>query len=312
MSRGAYVLLGKGGLNEGNGYQWYAGGTTNDPYACIETWFYPDNDQRRWVPITAPHGKSNPLHMMPVPTGQPPGLYLNGSAMGYHNGTEWRAYIQNDGKFYFGGPTGKYVHYDGTTLNIRGALVADDITSGTLNADRISAGTLHANKIVANTIDYGQIYTSGVNGAITNCSYEFPSNSSGVNCSNIQWIATITFTVPYESKVLITGYLACQTLSACFDGSCWLAIERMHWEYYNGYYQWVSQGYIAASTSSLYEGYQFMYGNISIADVPLSSGDYQYRLKMSAYAYEGNYDNRQITYSFNILNKRLMGMLIKR
>ena len=86
----------------------------------------------------------------------------------------------------------------------------------------------------------------------------------------------------------------------------------MHWEYYNGYYQWVSQGYIAASTSSLYEAYQFMYGNISIADVPLSSGDYQYRLKMSAYAYEGNYENRQITYNFNILNKRLMGLLIKR
>jgi predicted phage tail protein len=304
--RSAYVLLGKWHQGEGRGLQWYAGATDSSASAQINLTVGIDRYRKEWVQVTTPNVAPNgsaitPFRMQPPPASAP-GLWLQPTQMGYWNGTEWRAAIDSTGKFYFAGETGKYISYNGTTLTIRGSMYADDITAGSLSVDRLTA----------NSINYDKIYTSGVDGAITNCSYEFPSNSYGVNCSSIQWIATVTFNVPYESKVLITGYIACQTLSTCFEGSCWTSIERMHWEYYNGYYQWVSQGYIAASTSSIYEAYQYMYGNISIADVPLLSGDYQYRLKMSAYAYEGSYDNRQITYNFNILNKRLMGLLIKR
>lgn len=265
--RGAYVLLGKGALNENNGYQWYAGSSTNDPYACIETWFYPDNDQRRWVPITAPHGKSNPLHMMPVPSGQPAGLYLNGSAMGYHNGTDWRAYIQNDGKFYFGGPTGKYVHYDGTTLNIRGALVADDITSGTLSADLIAAGTIHANKIVTNTIDYGQIYTSGTSGAVSTVWNYIPGVDITISNEVVTDIGSVYANVDLNDKIIVGGYAAMIPADGYSYSSGYISIERI----LNGVSTWI--GAISSGQSP----YRYAYNNICIPDVPNGTGTAQYR-----------------------------------
>ena len=64
------------------------------------------------------------------------GLYADGSHIGYHDGSAWKAYIQNDGKFYFKGDDTNFVQWDGATLSVRGALNADDLGANSITADK--------------------------------------------------------------------------------------------------------------------------------------------------------------------------------
>lgn len=50
------------------------------------------------------------------PSGQPAGLYLTATSMGYWNGSTFRTYMDNQGRFTFVGGTGAYVAWDGTRL----------------------------------------------------------------------------------------------------------------------------------------------------------------------------------------------------
>ncbi len=50
------------------------------------------------------------------PSGQAAGLYLTATSMGYWNGSTFRTYMDNQGRFTFVGGTGAYVAWDGTRL----------------------------------------------------------------------------------------------------------------------------------------------------------------------------------------------------
>jgi hypothetical protein len=72
------------------------------------------------------------------------GLYMGSDYFGFHNGnglaTGWTAYIKNDsgvGKFKFSGNDSNFIEWNGSALNVRGAINADDITSGTITGRMI-------------------------------------------------------------------------------------------------------------------------------------------------------------------------------
>ena len=70
-------------------------------------------------------------------------------------------FIGKDGtdyEFRAGDPDNDYIHWDGSTLTIRGLLNADDITAGVLNVDRIEAGTIVADKIKDKAITVSKMY----------------------------------------------------------------------------------------------------------------------------------------------------------
>ena len=52
-------------------------------------------------------------------TGKDPGLYLTSSNLGYWSGTEWKAWIGNNGNFAFDGDIGNYIRWNGTTLTVQ-------------------------------------------------------------------------------------------------------------------------------------------------------------------------------------------------
>jgi predicted phage tail protein len=276
--RSAYVLLGKWHQGEGRGFQWYAGTTDNSSSAQINLTVGIDRYRKEWVQVTPPHVAPNvgitPFRMQAPPAGTP-GLWLQPSQMGYYNGSEWRAYIQSDGKFYFGGETGKYLWYNGSTLAIRGALVADDITSGTLSADRITAGTLHANKITANTIDYGQIYTSGTSGAVSTVWNYIPGFDITISNATVSDIGSVYANVDLNDKIIVGGYAAMIPTDGYSYASGYIAIERI----LNSVSTWI--GAISSSQSP----YRYAYNNICILDVPNGTGTAQYRFWASGKAW---------------------------
>lgn len=51
-----------------------------------------------------------------TPSGQPAGLYMTASSFGFWNGSTFRTYLDNSGRFYFQGNSGAYVTWDGTRL----------------------------------------------------------------------------------------------------------------------------------------------------------------------------------------------------
>ncbi|MBA7567378.1 hypothetical protein ES708_09089 [subsurface metagenome] len=48
------------------------------------------------------------------------GLYADATHLGYHDGSTWKAYIDNTGKFYFKGGESGLIQWDGVTLDIEG------------------------------------------------------------------------------------------------------------------------------------------------------------------------------------------------
>jgi len=81
------------------------------------------------------------------------GLYCDATHLGYHSGAAWQSYIGSDGKFYFTGDANNYVSWNGTTLTVRGALTADDITAGTLTGRRIQTSPAGNTRAVMDTVN---------------------------------------------------------------------------------------------------------------------------------------------------------------
>ena len=79
------------------------------------------------------------INLPSVPSGAP-GLFADGTALGYHDGTIWKVYIQNDGQFYFYGNNDNKLIWNLQDLLIRGALHADDIVSGRVLAQYVQVG----------------------------------------------------------------------------------------------------------------------------------------------------------------------------
>jgi len=70
------------------------------------------------------------------------GLNLTNTYMGYYDGMNWKAYIDKNGNFYFGGDASNYIQWNGSTLTIRGSLTADDIETGTLSGILVEGSTI--------------------------------------------------------------------------------------------------------------------------------------------------------------------------
>jgi len=97
-------------------------------------------------------------------TGMQTGLNITKDYLGYYDGSSWKSYIDSSGNFKFGDGTttaGIAWNQSAGTLAIRGALVADDITSGTLDTIDITGSTITGSTI--QTSDTGKrlaIYAS--------------------------------------------------------------------------------------------------------------------------------------------------------
>lgn len=100
-----------------------------------------------------------------VSTGGVSGLYLGSDFLGYFDGTNWKTYMDNTGKFYLGGTSGS-LRWDGSSL----------VVSGTINATAGYFGTSSA--VVA--IGAGGL-TIGASGTITSSNYV--ANTSGLSIS---------------------------------------------------------------------------------------------------------------------------------
>jgi hypothetical protein len=93
-------------------------------------------------------------------TGTPTvGINITNVYMGYYNGTTWPVYIKNDGKFMFQGDAGNYITWDGSVLNIRGQLNADDINAGTLTARKYRTAVSGSNRLELLATGYAHYIT---------------------------------------------------------------------------------------------------------------------------------------------------------
>lgn len=75
------------------------------------------------------------------------GLWLGSDFTGYHNGTTWKTYMDNTGKFYLSGAAGgESLTWDGSSLDIKGSIIAISGTIGgwTINSTNLakSDGTI--------------------------------------------------------------------------------------------------------------------------------------------------------------------------
>lgn len=133
------------------------------------------------------------------------GLYLGADYMGYYDAgaSAWRAYVANDGKWYFGNSDGsKYVQWDGNQLSIAGegsgitnidgghiqtnTITAAQIAANTITADEIAANTITANEIASNTITASEIASETITSA------EIAAGSINADRLNVSQLSAIT------------------------------------------------------------------------------------------------------------------------
>jgi predicted phage tail protein len=254
--RSAYVLLGKYGLGEGRGMQWYTGPADDSTYSHVNLHVGVDRYKREWVQITPPHSGTNPFYMQPPPGGTP-GLWLQPTHMGYYDGSAWKSYIGSDGTFYYSKNSTNYNYWDGEKQVIRGTLHADDVNAltlnagsimtGTLSASRIGAGTLNADKIIANTITTDRLYTYGNDGSISKVVTSYPSSRT-VGSSWVE-LGTLSIVADSASKILVVGNYTAVPNNDDTGASPLILVDR--------YYDGVGSAWIGGSSS--------MYSNESSA-----------------------------------------------
>jgi hypothetical protein len=118
---------------------------------------------------------SNGLINRPPSTlvGVPSGLYLSPSYMGYYNGANWNTYMGNDGNFFLTGSASNYLKWNGSTLEIQGAI---NITGGNA-ATSASVYTVATNS--ANTAQSNAVSTATTN--LNASSSTLQSNITGVD-----------------------------------------------------------------------------------------------------------------------------------
>jgi hypothetical protein len=115
-----------------------------------------------------------------TPSASTSGLYLGSTFLGYYNGSAWKTYMDNAGKFYLSGTGTNGLSWDGITLSIQGTLKVADGTgvasstdlstglSGKINTGAAASDvnsnttTISGGKIRTGTIEStGYAYTSG-------------------------------------------------------------------------------------------------------------------------------------------------------
>ena len=85
------------------------------------------------------------VNLPAVPSGVA-GLFADGSHIGYHDGSIWKAYIQNDGKFYFKGDATHYIQWTGVALQVKGIVSADVLSAINANIGNITAGNIRGTR----------------------------------------------------------------------------------------------------------------------------------------------------------------------
>jgi hypothetical protein len=123
------------------------------------------------------------------------GLYIGNTYMGYYNGSAWRTYMDNTGKFFLTGTGASSLTWDGTSLTITGSVVA---TSGKIGGLTISSQSvfigngIHANSgssfFVSSSGDFSLgdavVWTTGSNlFSITKGQVTIGDVQTGVNTS---------------------------------------------------------------------------------------------------------------------------------
>ncbi len=119
---------------------------TGGTYVVGDMWVDTDDNNHlhrwngtTWESVRGEIANWNHLGNIPSPLSTPAGdgIYVSGTHMGYYAGGQWKTYIQNNGYFYFDGNGTNFISWNGSVLDIRGKLNADDITSGTLTGRTI-------------------------------------------------------------------------------------------------------------------------------------------------------------------------------
>jgi hypothetical protein len=140
-----------------------------------------------------------------APSGK--GLYITTGSMGYYDSLGWKTYIDNTGNFYFGGDSTNYISWNGTALDIRGSLNADDINAGTLTGltFRTSASGQRIVMDNSNTLSFYDSYDALV-GTISGV-WASPKSILDITSNGIIDITTSTYTRINGNVVLgtVTG-----------------------------------------------------------------------------------------------------------
>ncbi|MCK4448129.1 MAG: hypothetical protein KAW56_13735, partial [Candidatus Marinimicrobia bacterium] len=76
----------------------------------------PDDD----ADVTGSNTAADIINLPATPAGA--GLYATGSYLGYYDSASWKAYIQSNGNFYFGGDVNNYIQWNGSSLVLKGSV----------------------------------------------------------------------------------------------------------------------------------------------------------------------------------------------
>ena len=130
-------------------------------------------------------GPSATFDLNTVGTPLTEGLYLGSDNLGYHDGTNWNAYMDSNGRFYLGGTSGALT-WDGSNLTVNGS----GTFTGTVSGGSIVGGTINigsgnftvdssGNMDVASTIDLaaGGEITIGTNGSLTSTGFNLTNDT---------------------------------------------------------------------------------------------------------------------------------------
>ena len=126
--------------------------------------------------------------LVKTPSTSSAGLYLGDTNLGFYSGSEWKTYMANNGNFYLTGSDTNYLFWDGTSLNIAGAInitggnatTQDDLNTATGSLETYADGV--ANTAESNANSFTNSATSSLSGSIAGAI----NTVSGALAENIQ------------------------------------------------------------------------------------------------------------------------------
>jgi len=126
--------------------------------------------------------------LVKTPSTSSAGLYLGDTNLGFYSGSEWKTYMANNGNFYLTGSDTNYLFWDGTSLNIAGAInitggnatTQDDLNTATGSLETYADGV--ASTAESNANNFTNSATSSLSGSIAGAI----NTVSGALAENIQ------------------------------------------------------------------------------------------------------------------------------
>lgn len=97
------------------------------------------------------------------------GLNLTSNYLGYYDGSNMTSYIDNAGNFRFWGDANSFISWNGSTLQVRGDVLATSIQANlSISAPVITGGSINGNAITGGTITGTTINGTVINGTTIN------------------------------------------------------------------------------------------------------------------------------------------------